>query len=193
MNVSSKNGALRRRVAPSVPLTLELEDDAGGKFTRSFRLAFDMNAAAEIEERTGLSLLDAGIWQHINEPVAFSVMFYAALLANHPEYRTVDDEGEASDEGLEVIRSYMQESNAEPITEALWKAYLIYLPREKRELMEKLRAKAEAQRSDGGAEADPFGPPAATAAVTAATGPAGSSSGASPATTSGSAMTSSAA
>jgi hypothetical protein len=176
--------ALRRRIAPSTPLTLELEDDIGGKITKTFRLCFDFNAAAEIKERTDLSLLNGSIWQHIDNPTVFSVMFYAAILANHPEYRTVDDEGAPTDEGLEVIRSYMQESNADVITEALWKAYLAYLPKEKRDLMERLRAKAEAKNPDPLPQAAAPTTPESSNSLT---------SGPSLDTTSGSAMKSSAA
>lgn len=178
--MSNPSTALRRHIAPSVPLSLDLTDDAGGKLLRRFRLAFDFNAAAEIKTRIGLKLLDGSIWQHIDDPVVFSVMFYAAVLAHQPEYRTRDDAGEPTDEGLEVIRSYMQESNAEVITEALWQAYLAWLPKEKRELMERLRAKAE------GKSADPLSP--APAATMPPTGPvlnsASSSSGPSAVTTS---------
>lgn len=175
--------ALRRRIAPSTPLTLELEDDSGGKFVKTFRLCFDFNAGAEILDRTGLSLLNGSIWQHIDKPTVFSVMFYAAILANHPEYRTVDEKGEPTDEGLEVIRSYMQEANAEPITEALWKAYLAFLPKEKRELMEKLRMKAEGKGSTS--------PLAAATPEATPESPISSSSGPLPDTTSGLVMKSS--
>jgi hypothetical protein len=128
------DAGLRRRIAPSVPLTLDLEDDSGAKFTRSFKLCFDFNAIALVEDESGYSLLDGEIWKH---PTAknLSIMFYAAALAQHPEY-----EGH-----LDVIRSLMDAGNVEKITRALNEAFINSLPKEKQDVIRKAQSDAEAK------------------------------------------------
>lgn len=125
------NPALKRRIAPSTPLTLEFMEEGNIKTALKFKLAFDFNAAAAIQEKTDLNLLDFSIWKNANDPNVMRVMFWAATHAHHPEYR--------SDEALEVLGSYMDESNSGQIYEALWAAYLAYLPKQKREYLERLR------------------------------------------------------
>jgi hypothetical protein len=171
---------IKRRVAPSVPLKLDLEDDSGAKFSKEFRLSFDFNAAALIQEKTSLKLTEFSSWRHIDEPIFQSVMFWAAVLAQSPEYE--------GDEGLSVLRSYMDEKNSEAIVEALWQAYLLYLPKEKREFVVKLKADAEKER-DAGRPTIPATPPATPETVAA---PIGSNSGPLLDTTSPLPMTSSA-
>lgn len=168
--------ALRRRIAPSVPLKLDLEDDIGSKFTKNFRLSFDANAAAEVEERTGFNMLRGEIWTKLSFK-ALSIMFWAAVLANHPEYDTEDAAGNRTDEGLRVIRSYMSIANTPQISEAVEGAFLASLPKDKRDVI-------EAQRKAPLAVAD-----ASVPAVPSAESP-GSISGPSPVTTSVSASTS---
>jgi hypothetical protein len=116
-------GALRRRIVPSVPLALKLEDDSGASFTRDFRLSFDFNAFALINERTGYSVVDGSVWKHLDERVV-GVMLWAAVLAHSPEY--------GDEEGLAVIRSYIDAGNAELVTESLFDAYAAGLPAEKK-------------------------------------------------------------
>jgi len=128
--------ALRRRIAPSVPLTLELTDDNGEKFTRSFHLSFDFNAMTLVQEQTRLSMLNGEIWNNLNEKT-LSIMFYAAVLARHPEY--------AVEDGLEVIRSYMDTTNTDAITNALNDAFLLQLPPERREKIERAQKAAKEQ------------------------------------------------
>jgi hypothetical protein len=125
------NSALRRRIAPSVPLTLQLKDDGGASFTREFRLSFDFNVCATIEEKTGVNVLDASDFlPKLTSPKVISTAFWAALLPHHADYD--------SDEGLIVIRSYMGEDNLKQISDALWEAYLLYCPEKKREALKKL-------------------------------------------------------
>jgi hypothetical protein len=180
----SENGkALRRRIAPGVPLLLSLEDANGSKFKRSFTLAFDFNAVAAVEEVTGYSLLKGEAWAH-NTAAVISTMFWAAVLAHHPEYDTWDDRNlRRTPEGLEVLRSYMDDKNVDEISEALWKAYLDYLSPAKRDILVAARARAE--------KAIPTLPsPETTQAAVTESG--GLSSGPSADTTSASAMTKSA-
>jgi hypothetical protein len=69
------------------------------------------------------------------------------LLAHQPEY--------ATPEGLEIVGSYMDESNQAAIIEALENAYLLYLPKEKREWVEEMRA---AELAGEPPPPDPTGP-----------------------------------
>ncbi len=174
--MDSRATALRRRIAPSVPLTLELSDDNGTSFKREFRLCFDFNVCACIEEKIGVNVLDAkDFLSKLKSPKVISVCFWASLLPHHPDYDI--------DEGLPVIRSYMDESNLEQISNALWEAYLLYCPEKKREALKKL---AEQGKSE--IEANPTPSPTTTASPLP-----GSSSGPSPEAISDSALTNSAA
>jgi hypothetical protein len=141
--------ALKKRIAPSVALKLELADDSGATFTREFRLSFDFNAAALIEEKTGLNLLTAEVWTKGLSSRSLSIMFWAAVLANHQEYAATNGRGELTEEGLEIIRSYMDVGNIDVIHEHLWNAYFISLPKEKREALEKARAELTAAAKAG--------------------------------------------
>jgi hypothetical protein len=165
---------IKRRIAPSVPLKLELADDNGATFVRNFRLSFDFNALARIEEKTGLRMLGIGVWTQLSAKVV-GAMLWAAILANHPEYDTREADGERTDDGLEAISSYVDLSNAEQVTSALWEAYLRNLPKEKSEALRKAKAEMESGATVPNEEA-PATPPA--------TVPDGSSSGPSLVTTS---------
>ncbi len=201
--------ALKRRIAPTVPITLELEDEDSQKFKKTFHLCFDFNAISLIEERTGFSLLDGlAIWGEV-APAAtaegkkkkgrkasrraslLSIMFWASVAAKHPEYLTEDENQEPSGEGLQTIRSYMNSSNSEEILAALWEAYLLYLPADQRELLKKLTSDAEAQQR-AASETSPLAPAPDQIPANQPT-PAGSISGPSPATSSESATKTSAA
>jgi len=169
---------MRKRIAPSLPLRLELEDADGTKFVRNFKLSFTLNTLARIQEKTGVKVLGIGIWAEIS-PQLMGAMLWAALLPHSPEYDTRDENGEPTDEGLEVIRSYVDMSNLDQVGEALWESYLLSVPKEKAEFLRKARA--------GKTEGEvPNVPTPETGEST------GSTSGQSPDTTSTSAMTSSA-
>jgi hypothetical protein len=172
---------LRKRLAPATPITLEMTDDNGDKFSRSLKLCFDFAAGVAIEEKTGLNLRDFKILTEMEKPTAMSVVFWAALLRHQPEYD--------SEDGLEVVRSYMDESNYELIAEALWHAYLAYQSKAKREFLAKMRQQAE-ERIQRGETASPL--PESAAGRETSPSP-GTTSGPSAASTSGSPTTSSAA
>jgi hypothetical protein len=133
-----QESAVKRRVAPSVPITIELLDDSGAKFTRNFRLSFDFNAFARIEEKTDVRVLGMEIWAKLS-PRVVGAMLWAGVLALHPEYDTEDEEGEPTDEGLEAIRSYIDAGNVDFIGDKLWEAYLITLPKERADALRKWR------------------------------------------------------
>lgn len=136
--------ALRRRIAPAVPLKLELEDDSGATFVRNFRLSFDFNAVTLVEETTGFSLLSGAIWKRITAK-NLSLLFYAAILANHPEFDTDDGLGNKTTVGLEVVRSYMDGSNMAQITEAVSEAYTRSLAPEDQARIRKAQAEEKAK------------------------------------------------
>lgn len=141
--------AMRRRIAPSHQITLDLVDDDGSKFSRSFRLSFDMNVIVLIEEKTGLGLANGEIWDYLGEKmsrdpkkakreynaqpsiaVVVSTMLWAAVLPHHgDEYGT--------DEGLAVIRSYMDISNFSQIAIELEKAFVATIPKDRLEALKK--------------------------------------------------------
>lgn len=130
-----KASALRKRVAPGVPLTLHLKETDGSSFTRSLILTFDFNAVAEVEELTGLSLLDGQVWRKPSAKV-LRAMLWAAALAHHPEY------AEDKDMGLDVIGSYLDASNAVEITSKLFEAFVLSLPEEQRKAIRQEQTKS---------------------------------------------------
>ena len=173
---------LRRRIVRALPFTLDLGDF--GKF--EFQLSYDFNSASALQENTvskqnpaGIKLPDLEAWSHISEPVFVTALFWAGIINRHPEYN--------SEEGLKTIRSYVDEGNSDLIVQACWNAYLLNLPKAKRDFMEDLKKKAEA----GIKAANPPSPatPPETAPEETSIG---STSGPSPDTTSDSAKASSA-
>ena len=174
--------ALQRRLPPSHPLRLELATDGGMTDIREFKLCFDVNAAAVIKEKTGVSLLNfVEAWTQIGDPRLLRVMFWAAVLAHHPEYNSKDDTGKLTDEGLETIGSLVDETVSEKVAEALWETYLKSLSPAKRKAVLELRKLAEEQagKPNPPAPSGSTGPATATAIPTTTNG---SSSTPSPAT-----------
>src|SRR6202043_3945047 len=106
---------------------------------------FDFNAIAFCEEKTGLGFLNGEIWTKLNA-TNISIMLYAAILANHPEYWTEDKFGNPTSEGLEVLRSYLDAGNLSTVTRALNDAFMESLPADKRD---ELQAKQKAEESKG--------------------------------------------
>lgn len=151
--MAEKVTPLRRRIAPAVTLKLELSDDSGDVLIRNFRLSLDFNAACLIQEKTGKSLLDGATWEDVS-PVTLSTMFYAAILANQPEYDTRDLQGDPTDEGLEVIRSYMDAGNAKQIQEGIFDAFISSLPAARQAEIKVAREKA-AEKAKGPNEPAP--------------------------------------
>jgi hypothetical protein len=136
---------LRRRIAPSVPLRLNVMDDSGDELQRTFNLSLDFNAACYVQEKIGKSLLDGKTWEDTS-PITISTMLYAAILAKHPEYDTRDEKtGEPTTEGIEVIRSLMDAGNAKQIQNALFDAFVATLPPDRQAAIKAEREKAEAQ------------------------------------------------
>ena len=114
--------ALRRRITPFVPFSTMIEDADGGKFEVHFKLSFDFNALALIEEKTGLSALTGEVF---SVPTARNtiVLLWAAIQENHPEY--------AGEEGLQVIGSLLSLGNAKEALQAVQAAFLASLPKDR--------------------------------------------------------------
>lgn len=117
--MSSKK--LVARLQKGVPFLLDV-DHEGGKETLSFRLVFDFNALALVEEKTGYSLLTGTIFVKPNVRKAV-VLFWAAIQQHNPEY--------AGDEGLEVIGTLLSLKNVGKATDAVYEAYIQALPDDK--------------------------------------------------------------
>lgn len=133
--------ALRRRIAPSVPLAIELLEDGGEKRTLNLRLAFDFNVCAMIEEKFGVNVLDAGQFlSKAQSPKIVSGYLWASLLPHQPEYDFPD--------GLAVVRSYMAEANLEEIWQAILDAYLLYCPEKKRQIIKDALDKSKQELSE---------------------------------------------
>lgn len=178
---------LRRRILPTVPLVLEMEDASGEKFTEEFKLAFDLNVADEILEVTGLDLMTNQVWPALNGRV-LSVMLLAACRENTPKWNTRDkaDPKKPSYDGLPVLRTYLNQENCSKALDALWDAYLLFLAPKERERLNLLREDMKAGRPIE--QPDPQTPPAKSSADP--TG--GEQSGPTPDTTSDSAIAKSA-
>jgi hypothetical protein len=166
---------LRRRIAPSVPLRLNVLDDSGDELQRTFNLSLDFNAACYVQEHIGKSLLDGPTWEDTS-PITISTMFYAAILAKHPEYDTRDEKtGEPTTEGIEIIRSLMDAGNAKQIQNALFDAFVATLPPDRQAAIKAAREKAEAEAQ----ASSPNAPAPAAANITQIAAPAAAAASAS--------------
>ena len=131
-----------------------LEEPGSGHYKLELKLAFDMNAAAAIQEKTaeprtdfrGYLLTDFYIWSRIGEPKLLKAMFWAALLAHQPEYDSA--------EGFDTAGTFIQENNAQQIVDALETAYYAFLPKDKAEKIQKIKAEVEAKAKGEGAETE---------------------------------------
>lgn len=179
-----KRSALRRRIAPGTPVEIAF-NDAKGNFKKTYTLAFNLNVLAEISEKTGLTALDMQVWLRLDAKI-LRAMLWAALLPFQPEFDTRDDKtGERTNEGIDTVGSWLTGENQDRAYDALWEAYLAYLPQERakywRETTEKARASIAAGEEDGAEENSGGEVPLDERAKSPSDG---SNSGRSPATTS---------
>jgi hypothetical protein len=129
-----------KRLVPSTPLTLTFDAD-GGVRTLSVRLAFDFNAFALIEGKTGLNMLRGDLFRQLNA-TNLVVALWAALQLNNPEY--------SGDEGLEFLGSIVDLSNSADIGTAVKEAFLLCLSKDAREKIQAAEAKADAGSEGSG-------------------------------------------
>ena len=112
----------RRRVSPSIPFILNVEDETG-KFSQSFRLCYDLNKLALVEQELGKSaLLDIGELFDNPSVTSVSVLLWAAVQEYNPEY--------AGKDGLEEIRYNLTIGTAKEAMDACREAFLKQLPAE---------------------------------------------------------------
>jgi hypothetical protein len=153
--------ALQRRIAPGVTLTLEYPD---GRKPVTFRLAYNNYAIGHIEEKSGdLNLLQNpfSIWSKFGKRM-LGIAFWAALLQDRPELN--------SEEGLMLAFDYLGgPENELRVFEAVWEAYMLYLPKDQ---AEQLRADREEWKKKQ-AEENPPEPAAKIATPAQETIPAG--------------------
>lgn len=130
----SEQSTLRRRITPSVPFTLRVEDADGAEFSTSFRVAFDLNAFCLFEEETGINILrDLGVVFDRPSVRLLTALLWAGLQLNHIEY--------AGAEGLATIRANVSLANLAEVKRVCTEAFLAQLPKDQ---AAKLRAAAEA-------------------------------------------------
>jgi hypothetical protein len=135
--MSSNKTPLRRRVTPSVPFTLQVEDAGGEKFTIGFQLAFDMNAFALVEEEIGLSML-TDIGEIFDNPTVKTItaLLWAGIQEHHSEF-----EGK---NGLRAVRNLVTFGQAKAVLTACVEAFLTQLPKEQADRLRERKRKIEA-------------------------------------------------
>jgi hypothetical protein len=106
-----------------------------GKFEHSFKLCFDFNALALIEKHLGVNLLVQFSQIFSISASSVSVFLWAAIQAQHPEY-----EGE---EGLAVVRSYLNIANFEAAAVKVQEAFKLSLNKEQLDRVEAALAAAQ--------------------------------------------------
>jgi hypothetical protein len=115
--------SIRERVSPSVPFTLEVEDNTG-KFSYSFRLAYNFRTLGLIEKHTGKSMLTEANDVFANPTCNnVAILFWAALQINHPEWRGED--------GLSAVHNNLTLLTAKKAKDACEEAFVKQLPEEK--------------------------------------------------------------
>ena len=171
-----KKQPIERKIYPSYPVTVDLEDDK----QETFNLTFNFDAIIRVEQKTGLKLLDKSILAEMMSLTVLSAAFWGAVCENHPEYE--------SDEGLRTLRSILNDpDNLAKVSEAIWESYILCLPKKLREALNRLREEHAKLEGDG---ADPTSPSKTTSVSTETL--TGSSSQPSPDSTSESALANSA-
>jgi len=140
----AKTTALRKRLTPSVPFTIEFTDTKG-TYRQPVQLAFDFNALAAVEEATGVNLLNNYLYIYKMDAINVSLFFWAALLAYQPEY--------ADKDGLEKVRSFLDFGNWEPAAIAVIEAFKLSLSPAQRQVIEDatkaVEEKAKKAKEDG--------------------------------------------
>lgn len=112
-----------------------MEDADGSAFEVNFRLSYDFNAMALVEEKTGLSMMSGTIFANATARKT-QVLLWAGIVANNPDY--------AGDEGLEVIGTYLSLDNAAKALDAIMEAFFMSLPKQRAEELKKLKDAKEA-------------------------------------------------
>ena len=77
-----------------------------------------------------------------------SAMLWSAAIPSNPEYD--------SDEGLQAIRSYLDKESGSKAYDALWEAYMLFLPKRDADVLRELKANASGWMHDVFPETDKF-------------------------------------
>jgi hypothetical protein len=138
---------IKRRVCPAYPLKVEYTE-RGKRESLTLNLVFDFNALALIQERTNLNLLEGEIWKGLG-PECLGVIVWAAARARQEEL--------AGEDGLEIVRSYLDGQNSEAVAEATIRAFAETLPESRKAAYLTLLERAKTAGTEERAP-DPFGP-----------------------------------
>jgi hypothetical protein len=125
---------IRRRITPSIPFTMRVENADKSSFELDLRLSFDFNALALVEQKTGINMLTMEVFDSPSV-TTMSALLWAAIQENHPEYE--------GDEGLSTVRSWLTLANTAEVFKALTDAFLATLPKEKADAVRENMKKAE--------------------------------------------------
>lgn len=140
--MNSRPTALKRRIAPSVPLVLTARNNDGKEEKLELQLCLDADALCALEEKVPtlntLSLNGLEIFCRMNMRILGAAL-WASALRHHPEYDTIDAAGRPTNDGLDAIRSFVDLGNAPEVTKALEAAYMATLSEEQKEWLKKLR------------------------------------------------------
>lgn len=113
--------ALKRRKMPSTPLTMEVEDGDGSKFTVNWQLAINYNVLADAQEKCAYNFM-GGPFDWVDDSNRIRALLWASLLPYQPDLR---DE-------LLTVGEYLDGTNRLPVIEALFGAFSRYLHPSKR-------------------------------------------------------------
>jgi len=104
-----------RGITPNYPFTLLTETTEGGTRSVGLNLNYDFNASVLVEESTGYNGLGGKIFANLTAK-NLSVLLWAMVQANHPEFR--------DREGLVELRSRMTHKNSKAVSEAVQECYI---------------------------------------------------------------------
>src|SRR3954467_14915636 len=122
--------AIRRRVMPFTPITLEIEDSDGSTFKQEWKLAINYNVLADAQEKCKYNFLGS-LLDWVDDPNRLRALFWAALLPYQPELR---DE-------FEAVGEYLDGGNRITSIEGLMKAFSRYQPKDKRATFDEVAAR----------------------------------------------------
>jgi hypothetical protein len=123
--------SIRNRTAPTTTLRLEVEDANGSTLTEDLKIRIDYNVLSDAQEACGFNFVANGILEWADDPARIRALLWAALLAQHPDLDIRSDKITAKD-ASRAIGQYLEGSNRPEVLEALFKAYSLYLHKDKR-------------------------------------------------------------
>jgi len=123
---------------------MTVKNHDGSSFELAFRLTFNFNAMALVEEHTGLSMFDGSVFKKPSA-TTLSVMLWAGIQENHSEYEGI--------EGLKAIRSYLSLENVKVAQNAINEAFLASLPEAQAAAIRKAAEEAAKNAEEGVEEA----------------------------------------